>query len=83
MPPTKLGLDENIEAALCYVFFWITGIVFLIVEDQNKFVRFHAMQSIVVFLPLWILGIVFGGFFGFAFFWGPGLFFLWWIGFLP
>ncbi|TGC09658.1 DUF4870 domain-containing protein [Methanolobus halotolerans] len=49
---TKLGLDENIVAALCYVGFWITGILILLIEQDNKFVRFHAMQSVMVFLPL-------------------------------
>ena len=49
---TKIGLDENIVAALCYVGFWITGIIFLLIEQDNKFVRFHAMQSLMIFLPL-------------------------------
>ena len=80
MEKTKLGLDENIEAVLCYAFFWVTGIIFYVVEDQNKFVRFHAMQSILVFLPLWIFAWAFGGFFGFGFLWGKGWNFLWWIG---
>ncbi len=28
---------------------WISGLVFLLLEKDNKFVRFHAMQSIVTF----------------------------------
>lgn len=56
---TTLGLEENIEGALCYVLGFITGIVFLVLEKDNKFVRFHAMQSIVTFLPLWIIGLIF------------------------
>lgn len=79
---TELGIEENIEGALCYAFFWVTGIVFLLIEPKNKFVRFHAMQSIVVFLPLWLLSFIFGGFFGFGYFWGPGLYFLAWFGWL-
>ena len=55
---------------------WLTGIVFYIVEKDNKFVKFHAMQSILVFLPLMVLAWILGGFFGvFGFF--TGLFFLW------
>ena len=81
MPKTKLGLDENIEAVLCYVFFWVTGIIFYVVEDENKFVRFHAMQSILVFLPLWVLAWIFGGFFG-VWGWGPGWYFMVWISWL-
>jgi uncharacterized membrane protein len=54
---------------------WISGIVFYILEDDNKFVRFHAMQSILVFLPLTVLGVIMGGFFGFGPWLGPGWFF--------
>lgn len=55
---TALGIDENIEGLLCYVLGFITGIVFLVLEKENKFVRFHAMQSIAVFLPLFVIGFV-------------------------
>jgi len=44
---TALGIDENIEGLLCYVLGFITGILFLVLEKDNKFIRFHAMQSIV------------------------------------
>jgi uncharacterized membrane protein len=53
---TSLGLDENVEGALCYVLGFITGIVFLVMEKDNKFVKFHAVQSIATFLPLMMLG---------------------------
>jgi uncharacterized membrane protein len=39
---------------------WLTGIIFLLVEKDNKTVRFHAMQSILTFLPLMILGWLLG-----------------------
>ena len=39
---------------LCYLGVWVTGIIFLFIEQKNKFVRFHAIQSIIVFV---ILGI--------------------------
>lgn len=57
---TSLGLEENVEGALCYVLGFITGIVFLILEKDSKFIRFHAMQSILVFLPLWVIAIFIG-----------------------
>ena len=78
MTKTSLGLEENLEGALCYLLLWVTGIIFYVVENKNKFVRYHAMQSILVFLPLSILAWIFGGAFG-LFFFGPGLYFLWWI----
>ncbi len=57
---TSLGLDENIEGCLCYVLGWITGIVFLVLEKENKFVKFHAMQSLVTFLVLFVVSLVIG-----------------------
>jgi uncharacterized membrane protein len=60
MEKTSTGLQENIAGLLCYVLVWITGIIFLIIEKDNKTVRFHAWQSIFVFLPLSILGWIFG-----------------------
>jgi uncharacterized membrane protein len=47
MSKTSLGLDENIEGALCYLFGILTGIVFFVLEKDSKFVKFHAMQSIL------------------------------------
>jgi len=56
---TDTGLQENVAGLLCYVLGWITGIIFLIIEKQTKFVRFHAVQSIVVFGAYTILSIIF------------------------
>ncbi len=60
MAKTSIGLEENIEGALCYILFFVTGIVFYVLEKDNKFVRFHAMQAILVFLPAWIVVILLG-----------------------
>ncbi len=57
---TALGIDENVEGLLCYVLGFITGIVFLLLEKENKFVRFHAMQSLVTFLGLFVIVTVIG-----------------------
>ena len=43
------GLDENVAGALTYALGWITGAAFLLLEPANKFVRFHAWQSVIVF----------------------------------
>jgi uncharacterized membrane protein len=45
---TTLGLDERWERVLTYLFFWISGIFFLVVE-RNRTVRQHAWQSTIVF----------------------------------
>lgn len=41
--------NENLMAAAAYLLWWVTGIIFLFIEKQSKFVRFHAMQSIMLF----------------------------------
>ena len=46
---TTTGLEPNVAGLLCYILGWITGLIFLLLEKENEFVRFHAMQSIVVF----------------------------------
>ncbi len=61
---TSMNLDENVASALCYVLTWVTGIVFFVLEKENKTVKFHAMQSIITFLPLTILGYIFQGILG-------------------
>lgn len=53
---TTLGLDERSERVLAYLFFWISGIFFLVFE-KNRNVRWHALQSTVIFGSL-SLGIV-------------------------
>jgi uncharacterized membrane protein len=49
---TSTGLDANLAAALSYLVGFVTGILFLLVEKENRFVRFHAMQSTIFFLAL-------------------------------
>ena len=55
---SSTGLDENVAGLLCYLFGFITGIVFLVLEKRSAFVRFHAMQSTFAFLGLFVLSIV-------------------------
>jgi uncharacterized membrane protein len=59
MEKTSTGLAENIAGLLCYVAGWVSGIVFLLLEPKNKFVRFHAVQSIAVFAVISILAFIF------------------------
>ena len=55
---SSTGLDENVAAFLCYLFGFITGIVFLVVEKKSSFVKFHAMQSTITFLGLFVISII-------------------------
>jgi uncharacterized membrane protein len=57
---TSTGMQQNVAALLCYVAGWITGLVFFLIEKENRFVRFHAMQSIMVFGGLTVAFIVAG-----------------------
>ncbi|HRN96544.1 MAG TPA: DUF4870 domain-containing protein [Candidatus Levybacteria bacterium] len=52
--------NQNVMGAVAYLLGFITGIVLLLVEKENKFVRFHAMQSTIVFGGLFIVNIVLG-----------------------
>ncbi len=63
------GMAENTAGLLCYLFGWITGIIFLLI-DKRPFVRFHAAQSIVVFGGLHVVRIVLGMVFGVGFLFG-------------
>ena len=68
---TSTGLDENVAGLLCYVVWWVTGIIFFILEKENKFVRFHALQSIIVLGFFWLLGMIF--------IWVPFLYWIIWV----
>jgi uncharacterized membrane protein len=58
-PPqkTSMGMEPNLAAALSYLCGWVTGLIFYMMEKENNFVRFHAMQSIVTFGALTVLSI--------------------------
>jgi uncharacterized membrane protein len=53
-----VNLTPNITGVLCYLGIWVTGIIFFILEQKNKWIRFHAAQSIVVFGGLGILSAI-------------------------
>lgn len=57
MEKTSTGLQENVAGLLCYVLGWVSGLVFILLEAENKFVRFHAIQSIIVFGVLNIIWV--------------------------
>ena len=61
---TSLGLDSNVGALLCYLanliccLGVILSIVFLITEKENRFVKFHALQSLFLAAAYIVLAIV-------------------------
>ena len=57
---SSTGLEENVAGFLCYILGFVSGIVFLVVEKESSFVKFHARQSTVTFLILLVISLVFG-----------------------
>jgi uncharacterized membrane protein len=49
------GLSDNVAGALAYVAGPLSAAFFLVVEKQSQFVRFHAMQSLLVGVALIIV----------------------------
>jgi uncharacterized membrane protein len=47
--PTSTGVDPRLASILCYAAWWLSGLIFLIIERQHEGVRFHAAQSLVLF----------------------------------
>ena len=70
--PATAGLADNVAGALCYSLWWLTGIIFLVIDKRHS-VRFHAAQSIVVFgmitILYWIVGAMFATSIAFGQFW--------------
>src|ERR1700689_3225459 len=56
----SLGMTDNMAGALCYLFGFITGILFLVLApyNQNRNVRFHAFQSIFLNIAWFVVWIV-------------------------
>lgn len=64
---SSTGLDENVAALLSYVFGWLSGLIFFLIEKDSRLVRFHAMQSLlfnilvaIVVIVLWVVTFVVG-----------------------
>ena len=64
MKKSVFGLDENIAGAISYLLAFLSGIIVLVMEKENKFVRFHALQSTIWFLIVsvlsWMVGLLTG-----------------------
>jgi len=54
---SSLHIDPNLAGALCYLLGCISGILFFVLETRNKRIRFHALQSILVFTLLTLLSM--------------------------
>jgi uncharacterized membrane protein len=66
---SSTGMKANIAGLLCYLGWWVTGIIFLVIEKKSQFVKFHAAQSLVALGAINILAIILNF-----------LPFVWWLG---
>ncbi|RKP10643.1 hypothetical protein THASP1DRAFT_21680 [Thamnocephalis sphaerospora] len=57
---TSLPVRVDVEAALAYLLGCLTGVFFLIFEQKNDYVRFHAWQSCLVFGPMMVVQFIIG-----------------------
>jgi uncharacterized membrane protein len=59
---SSTGLDANLAAMLCYAVGWVSGLIFFVIEKDSRFVKFHAMQSLIVWLAVtviwWVLMMI-------------------------
>jgi len=55
---SSTGIDVNLAALLSYLLGFLSGVVFLVLEKDSHYVRFHAMQSTIVFGGLFLANIV-------------------------
>ena len=62
---SSTGLDDNVASLLAYLFQFLGGLIFFLIEKDSRFVRFHAMQSMllsgvfwVALIALWIVTFV-------------------------
>ncbi|GHO44166.1 DUF4870 domain-containing protein [Ktedonospora formicarum] len=56
--PMTINMQPNVAAGLACVFGWVSGLVFFLIEKQNRFVRFFAMQSILLSGGFTVLSIL-------------------------
>jgi uncharacterized membrane protein len=55
---TSAGVDKKTGATLSYLFWWITGLIFLFVGKNDPDIKFHAAQSIVFFGAITVVRII-------------------------
>ena len=56
--PASTGMEENVAGLLCYLFGWLSGLIFLLI-DKRPFVRFHGAQSIALCLSFFVVWVAF------------------------
>ena len=52
---SRLGMEPTVAAALSYLLGFVTGILFYVAENENAYIRFHALQSTIFFGAIFII----------------------------
>lgn len=55
---SSLNIKENTAGLLAYLFGWVSGLILFLMEKKSAFVRFHALQSLILFGGLSVAGII-------------------------
>jgi uncharacterized membrane protein len=45
---SSTGMDPKIAVLLSYLFSWIGGLIFYLMEKENKFVKWNALQALIL-----------------------------------
>jgi uncharacterized membrane protein len=56
---SSTGMEPKIACLLAYLFSWLGGLIIFLIEKENKFVKFHALQALILGILEWIIIIVF------------------------
>ena len=57
--PSTANMDPKTAAGVSYILTWLTGLIIFLMEKQNRFVRFHALQAILLGVGASVLSIAF------------------------
>jgi uncharacterized membrane protein len=57
--PTTINMEPNVAAGLSYLT-WIAGLIFFLIEKKNRFVRFNALQEILLTVVVFVAGFILG-----------------------
>jgi uncharacterized membrane protein len=60
-PGATTGLPSRLASTLAYLAWWLTGLLFLVLERRDAHVRFHAMQSVLTFGTISLVAVALGG----------------------
>jgi uncharacterized membrane protein len=56
--PTTFSISAETAAGFSYLFWWLSGLIVYFAERNNRYVRFHALQSILLSSAFTVFGVV-------------------------